>query len=95
MAADHLWLSPSYGHDTVAVHFTWQRAPEAVDAITREIEDVLLPMGARPHWGKVIHASSEALAALYPRLPDFRRLADRYDPKGKFRNAYLQRHVFG
>ena len=51
-AADDLWLSPSYGHDTVAVHFTWQSRPAEVDVITRDIEDLLLPLGARPHWGK-------------------------------------------
>jgi xylitol oxidase len=95
MAADPLWLSPSFGHDTVGVHFTWRRMPAEVDALTREIEDVLLPLGARPHWGKLIHANAGRLHALYPRMDDFRALAVRFDPTGKFRNAYLEGHVFG
>jgi alditol oxidase len=95
MAADALWLSPSYGHDTVAIHFTWQGKPVEVDAITREIEAILLPLGARPHWGKLIHADAGQLAKLYPRIGDFRALVAGHDPAGKFRNAYLVRHVLG
>ena len=45
-----------------AIHFTWKPDPVAVDAITAEIEALLLPLGARPHWGKLMHAP------LYPRL---------------------------
>jgi len=44
--------------------------------------------------GKVIHADAAALAPLYPRMADFRACALRSDPEGKFRNAYLDKHVF-
>ncbi len=95
MAADELWLSPAYGDPRVALHFTWKKRPAEIAAITRDIEDALLPLGARPHWGKLLHAPAARLAPLYPRLDDFRALATRWDPEGKFRNAYLARHVFG
>jgi xylitol oxidase len=95
VTADRLWLSPSYGHDTAALHFTWKKEPGAVAAITAEIEDMLLPLGARPHWGKLMHARAAEIARLYPRLPEFRALARHYDPNGKFRNAFLDEHVFG
>jgi xylitol oxidase len=95
MAADRLWLSPAYDQESVALHFTWVKQPEPVDAITRELEAALIQLGARPHWGKLIHADAAALAPLYPRLADFRACAARYDPAGKFRNAYLERHIFG
>ena len=95
MAADTLWLSPSYGHDSIAIHFTWKQEPDAVHAITTEIEDLLLPLGARPHWGKLMHARAHRLAPLYPRMPAFCDLARSYDPDGKFRNEYLDAHVFG
>ncbi len=95
MAADGLWLSPSYGHDTVAIHFTWQREIEAVGRITGEIEETLLPLGARPHWGKLMHARAEQIAGVYPRLPEFRALVGEHDPHGKFRNQFLAEHVLG
>jgi len=95
MAADSLWMSPSYGRDSVAIHFTWKQHVDAVDALTRALEHVLLPLGARPHWGKLLHAGADRIAPLYPRLSEFRALADACDPTGKFRNAFLTEHVFG
>ena len=95
VAADTLWLSASYGHDVLGIHFTWNKEPEAVHRLTAEIEEKLLPLGGRPHWGKVMHAPAHRLATLYPRMTEFRALARREDPAGKFRNAFLDRHVFG
>lgn len=95
IAADELWLSPAYRQATIGLHFTWKKQPDAVDAITKELEAALIPLGARPHWGKLIHADAATLAPLYPRMADFRSLALRHDPDGKFRNAYLEKHVFG
>ena len=95
MAGDALWLSPAYGEDRIAIHFSWLREIEAVAAMTREIEAILLPLGARPHWGKILHAGAAQLSPLYPKLAEFRELSRRYDPGGKFRNAFLDRHVFG
>jgi xylitol oxidase len=95
VAADELWLSPAYRQDTVALHFTWKKQAEAVDAITKELEAALIPLGAKPHWGKLIHADAAALKPLYPRMAEFRACAVRCDPGGKFRNAFLDRHVFG
>jgi xylitol oxidase len=75
MARDTLWLSPSYGDDRVGIHFSWRREPDAVQAMTAEIEAMLLPLGARPHWGKILHSGAEQLAPLYPKLSAFRELA--------------------
>jgi xylitol oxidase len=95
MAGDTLWLSTSYGDDRVGIHFSWRREPDAVQAMTAEIETMLLPLGARPHWGKIIHARAEQLARLYPKLAAFRELARSYDQGGKFANEFLDVHVFG
>ena len=95
MKADSLWLSPAYGHDAFAIHCTWKRRPDSVAEITRAIEVALLPLGGRAHWGKLIHARGSELDAVYDRLEDFRALVRRYDPEGKFRNAFLDTHVFG
>ena len=95
MTGDTLWLSPSYGDDRVGIHFSWRREPDAVHEITAEIEAILLPLGARPHWGKIIHAPAAQIAPLYPKLSAFRELSRSYDPGGKFRNQFLDMHVFG
>jgi xylitol oxidase len=93
VAGDGLWLSSSYGHDVVGLHFTWFRDVERVYAVLPAVEAALLPLGARPHWGKCFVAGADELAPLYPRLGDFRALRDRVDPERAFGNAFLDRVV--
>ena len=88
IAADDLWLSPAYGRDSLAIHFTWTDDVTAVGALVPLIRDALAPFGARPHWGKVHAMSAEAIAPLYPRVHDALNLFHRMDPGGKFRNPY-------
>jgi alditol oxidase len=95
VAADRLWMSPQYGQDTIAIHFTWHPDPVGVGRALVELEAALAPCQARPHWGKVFVAGAATIGPLYERLPDFRRLADRLDPRGAFRNPWLTSHVLG
>ena len=95
VAADRLWMSPQHGQDTVAIHFTWHPDPVAVDRVLVELESALAPFQARPHWGKVFVADATTITLLYERLPDFKRLVDRLDPRGAFRNPWLTNHVLG
>jgi alditol oxidase len=93
IAADELWMSPQYRQPSAALHFTWTREPEAVARVLVDLEAALAPFGARPHWGKAFRATATDIAPLYERLPDFARLAQRLDPRGAFRNDWLERHV--
>jgi xylitol oxidase len=93
IAADNLWLSPSQGRDTVALHFTWIPDEQAALPVLEQMEEKLLPLGARPHWGKVFAADAGVLRECYPRVPDFTELTAKYDPDGKFRNDYLETYL--
>jgi alditol oxidase len=95
IAADRLWMSPQYEQATVGLHFTWTREPEAVARVLVDLEAALAPFETRPHWGKVFLADAAALAPRYERLADFAALAERLDPRGAFRNAWLATHVLG
>jgi xylitol oxidase len=95
VAADNLWLSPQYGQDTVAIHFTWQRDQAAVEGLLVEVEAALAPFDPRPHWGKLFLADARALAPRYPRLDDFVALNARSDRRGAFTNAWLREHLLG
>ncbi|MEV5886251.1 D-arabinono-1,4-lactone oxidase [Streptomyces sp. NPDC052020] len=94
VAADEQWLSPSYGRDTVAAHFTWVEDTRAVLPVVRRVEEVLGAFEPRPHWGKVFTTPAARLRGRYPRLDDFRALARELDPAGKFTNAFV-RDVLG
>jgi len=89
VAADDLWLSPTYGRDSLAIHFTWKPESEAVLALLPVIQSALEPFGARPHWAKLFTTAPERIAALYPKFDDFKTLMRNFDPDGHFRNEYL------
>jgi alditol oxidase len=93
VAADELWLSPCYRRDSVALHFTWVPDTAAVLPVVTLTERQLAPFAARPHWGKIFTTPPGTLRSSYQRLPDFLDLARRYDPAGKFRNAYTHRYL--
>ena len=94
IAADDLWMSPACGQDSVAIHFTWKPDLDAVSQLMPRIERALAPYRARPHWGKLFTMTPTTLRAVYPHLPAFVALARRHDPQGKFRNAFLNEHIF-
>jgi len=95
IAADDLWMSPAYRQDSVAIHFTWQQDWAAVRAVLPEIEKALAPFGVRPHWGKLFTMSPVELRSRYKRLPEFVEMVKEFDARGKFRNEFLDRYIFG
>jgi xylitol oxidase len=95
IAADDLWLSTAYQQPSVAIHFTWKPDWPNVQKVLPVIEKELNPYGPRPHWGKLFTMRPEVLRSRYEKLDDFRQLATKYDPQGKFRNAFLKDRLFG
>ncbi|MEU6719291.1 FAD-binding protein [Nonomuraea sp. NPDC046802] len=83
IAADDLWLSPFRGRDSVGIHFTWVKDVAAVMPVVELVERTLAPFEPLPHWGK--------LFTRQPGCPDdFRELARRLDPAGKFANDFTR-----
>jgi len=94
IAADDLWLSPCYQRPSVAIHFTWKQNWPAVSKLLPVIEKELAPFQPRPHWGKLFTIAPAQLHAAYERLPEFVELSRKYDPRGKFRNDFLNTNIF-
>jgi alditol oxidase len=95
VAADQLWLSPSYRRDTVGFHFTWIDDVGAVTPAIAAVEQRLEPYDARPHWGKLFTMAPDQVARQYDRLPDFRAMRARHDPGRKFGNHFVESAVGG
>ena len=94
IAADELWLSPCYGRDSLAIHFTWKPNWDNVSKILPIIEKELAPFEVRPHWGKLFTIESQTLRDRYPKFNDFTELMQNMDPERKFGNAYLQKNIY-
>jgi xylitol oxidase len=94
IAADNLWMSPCYKQPCVTIHFTWKQDWPAVSKLLPVIEKELASFRARPHWGKLFAMSREQLRPSYEKLPEFVALCNQFDPKGKFRNSFLNRNIF-
>ena len=95
VAADDLWMSTAYGRPSTAFHFTWIADWDAVRPVIPIVEEALGPFDPRTHWGKVFTMPPEAVQSTYEKLPAFVELLGRHDPGGKFRNAFLDRYIFG
>jgi xylitol oxidase len=96
IAADDIPMSPGKGTDVVAIHWTWFRRPEEIAAVLPQIEDVLEPFNAKPHFGKLFGLDAATMAKLYgDDLETLKGLIERYDPSGKFRNQFVQHYLFG
>lgn len=94
IAADDLWASPCYHQPCASIHFTLKQETEEVMKLLPVIEKTLAPFDAKPHWGKLFTIPAAKLTSLYPRMNDFKNLVAHYDPKGKFRNQFLQKNLF-
>lgn len=95
VAADRLWMSSAYGQETVGIHFSWRNDVAAVHRLLPLVEEKLAPFAVRPHWGKLFTIKATEIESVYPKMGEFRALAQAYDPQGKFRNHYLNAAIFG
>lgn len=94
IAADEHWLSPCYRKDCVSLHFTWKQNWQEVSKLLPMIEAELAPYQVLPHWGKLFTLKPTALHSRYDKMSDFLQLTQKYDPDGKFKNAYLDLNIY-
>lgn len=94
IAADNLWMSPCHNQTSVTIHFTWKQETEAVMKLLPLIEKELAPFNPRPHWGKLFTIEPKILESRYEKIADFKKLVAEYDPKGKFRNNFIDHNIY-
>jgi len=89
------WLAPNHGRTTCWIEVVTVRATPDWEHFFREMEDRWLALdGARPHWAKR-YFRTDAQAARYPRLEDFRAARQRWDPDRVFLNRFLEPTLAG
>jgi xylitol oxidase len=93
--ADRLWLSPCYRRPSLAIHFAWNQDWDSVRKVLPMIEKELSPYQVRPHWGKLFAVNPAELQSRYEKVTEFKDLLKEHDPRGKFRNEFLTRTLYG
>jgi len=92
---DDIMMSPANrgGGDSAYFSTLLQGSGTEDDRVMQVIQQTMIDLGGRPHWGKENAVSSAAtMRAQYGENYDtFRAMRDRLDPTGVFRNAYLDR----
>jgi len=90
VAGDDALLSTAAGRDSgyVAVHM-YEGMPW--ETYFRAVEEIMLGLGGRPHWGKRHFQTAESLRERYPEWECFQAVRRRLDPEGRFANAYVER----
>ena len=90
LAGDDAFLSTAHGRETayVAVH---QYVGGPFEEYFARVEEVMLSLDGRPHWGKRHRADASVLAPRYPGWDRFAAVRSRLDPAGVFVNDHLAR----
>ncbi len=91
IASDSFWMSTAYERESVAIHFTWKPNTPGVMALLPELEALLKPFAARPHWGKIFTQPATEMREQYAKFDDFLQLKKELDPQGVLSNSYLER----
>ena len=86
---DDLWLSPSYGRDSVYVSVHSFRRVDH-EPWFADCEALFVAYEGRPHWAKLHSRKASDLATDLPQWEAFRAVRDRVDPDRVFSTAYLR-----
>lgn len=91
-AADDLMLSTASGRASgyIAVHRYHRDDVRDSEAYFRDVEDIMVAHGGRPHWGKMHTRDAEYLRSVYPEFDDFLAVRNHFDPNRTFANPYLR-----
>ena len=88
--ADDIALSTASGRDSAYVAVHVYRGTDRASYF-HAVEELMVALEGRPHWGKLHSLTAAELAPRYPRFAEFLALRDRLDPDRVFANPYLRR----
>jgi L-gulonolactone oxidase len=91
--ADDIPMSPAFGRDSCYLG-AYVASRKWTVPYHRDFEKLMHDFDGRPHWGKLFSRTADDFARLYPQYHAFDDLRRRSDPRGLFRNAFVDR-VFG
>ena len=96
VAKDDLYFSMMYGRDTCMIEVPMVYPTTGGLEILRAIEEALIDMGARPHWGQVhyLAGGSSVIRKMYPMFDNWVAVRQMLNSHGTFNNNFSQRCGF-
>lgn len=90
VAEDDNMMSPAHGRPSCQIG-AYMFESDDIERYFSGFEQLMLPMGGRPHWGKEFSVRAAALREMYPDYERFNALRRELDPKGVFENDFVRR----
>lgn len=92
---DNFWMSPCYGRDSLWLScYNIEYDDAKWKDQLRKFQAWAMKNGGRPHFGKFADVGADYYRTVFPKFNDFVALMKQYDPKGKFRNEWVERSLF-
>ena len=84
-ASEQSYLGPNSGRDAVLFNTFWFVDPAIKLSVFDLFEDLMMRLGARPHWGKLHKRQDvEYLRSVYPGWDEFETMRAKFDPDQMF-----------
>jgi len=96
VASHDLYLSMMYGRDTCMIEVPMVDPTNGGMEILKDVEEALIELGARPHWGQVhyLPGGINQIRKLYPMLDKWLAVRRMLNSLGTFNNSFSQRCGF-
>jgi FAD-linked oxidoreductase len=91
--ADDIYLSPAHNRKSAYIASHVYKGMDN-KRYFKDLEDLFVDFGGRPHWGKMHTRDSAFFRKVYPKFDDFLQVRAKHDPNGVFLNDHLKK-VFG
>ncbi|MBL7942887.1 MAG: FAD-binding protein [Flavobacteriales bacterium] len=95
VAGSSAFLTPESGYDVCYIDVPFAYKTRGAQSILEKYQDAMLERGARPHWGKMNNRLTPERAVellkSYPGFPVWKRVHDRFNPKGTFTGPFAER----
>jgi FAD-linked oxidoreductase len=91
--ADDIYLSPAHNRNSAYIASHVYKGMDNTRYF-KDLEDLFVAHGGRPHWGKMHARDASFFTKAYPKFDDFLQVRAKHDPNGIFLNDHLKK-VFG
>lgn len=90
VAADDNMMSPAFDRESCQIG-AYMFESEGIDPYFSGFEQLMLPMGGRPHWGKEFSVRAASIREMYPEFDRFNAIRRELDPNRVFENDFVRR----